>query len=266
MQWSYRGPKLIEEIVRSGADLLCLEEVDHFKDFFEPQLAERGFKGFFVPKIDSPCLSFPNNSGPDGCAFFYRSERFELCEKKEIVLKNIEGGPSHQVALLAKLKTKQTASGQTKSSPPHTLTVATAHFKSKTVGRKLRAAQGKHLIEEATAFSEPGQPVIIAGDFNATADEEVYEYFDGGSHPDLVLKSSYKVPHYGNAEPPFTSWKFREKGEAKYTIDYIWYTPGSLCVREVWAVPTEEDIGEAALPCLGYPSDHVAICTNFALQ
>ena len=261
LEWKYRGLRIIEEIARSGADILCLEEVDHFKDFFEPQLAGRGFEGIFFPKVDSPCLFFPDNNGPDGCALFYRSEKFELREKKEVVLKDIEGGESHQVALVAKLVTKS-ADG---SLPSRSVTVAMAHLKAKTEGRELRAAQGKHLIEEAATFSEPGQPIVIAGDFNATPDEEVYQYFDSGDHG-LELQSAYRCRHYGNAEPPLTSWKYRAKGEAKYTIDYIWYTPAALHVKGVWGLPGEEEIGEGALPCMAYPSDHLALCTDFSFN
>ena len=257
LKWEYRGPRVMQEITRSGADIVCLEEVDHYSDFFEPELASRGFEGFFLPKVDSPCLSFPDNSGPDGCAFFYRSEKFKLMKKKDVILKNPDGKDSHQVALLARLRSRVDTSLPL-------LCVAMAHFKSKTEGRTIREAQGKHLIEEASAFSEAGDPVVIVGDFNSTTEEEVYPYFsDTNSHPDLRLDSSYKV---NGQEPSFTSWKFRAKGEVKYTIDYIWYTPERLQVEEVWGVPEEKDIGEDGLPCMQYPSDHLALVTHFSFK
>lgn len=266
LQWGYRGHLIVQEILRSGADIVCLEEVDHYGDFFKPMLAQHGFEGFFLPKVESPCLEFPDNNGPDGCAMFYRSEQFEVLRKKEIVLRNIEGGNSHQVALLAEFQRKG-ASGESSAPSSCSMVVAMAHFKAKTEGKKLRAAQGKHLIEEASEFSAPGQPVIIAGDFNATTEEDVYKHFsDNSSHPELKLNSSYKVPHYSNEEPPFTSWKFRAKGEARYTIDYIWYTPETLSVEGVWGIPEEEAIGNDGLPCPAYPSDHIALCTSFSCK
>lgn len=262
LKWTYRGPLIVQEILRSGAGIVCLEEVDHYLDFFKPTLEQHGFDGLFLPKVDSPCLSFPENSGPDGCALFYLSDRFELLRKKELTLKNVEGGDSHQVALLAELKVKQAGTAF-----PQSLVVAMAHLKAKTEGKQLRAAQGSHLMAETSAFSAPGQPVVIAGDFNATTEEEVYKYFSNpNAHPGLKLQSSYRVPAYSDEEPPFTSWKFRAKGEVKYTIDYVWYTPESLCVEGVWGVPEEGDIGEGALPCPAYPSDHVALCTSFSFK
>ena len=257
---------------------MCLEEVDHFQDFFQPELKKRGFEGFFFPKVDSPCLSFPDNNGPDGCVLFYRSAKFELLEKKGVILKNIEGGESHQVAILAKLQIRGGA-----KDPLGSIVVAMAHLKAKTEGRELRAAQGKHLIEEAIGLSGKGQAMVILGDFNAPPEEEVYEYFSNHEeHPLLKLASSYKdapgrggdeppgrggdePPGGGGNEPPFTSWKFRAKGEAKYTIDYVWYTPGQLRLEGVWGIPQEVDIGEGGLPCAAYPSDHVALCSHFTI-
>lgn len=59
--------------------------MDHFK-FFERALKAQGFEGYFVPKPDSPCIYLPENNGPDGCALFYRSSRFELVEVNTKIL------------------------------------------------------------------------------------------------------------------------------------------------------------------------------------
>ena len=261
LQWLHRGPLIVEEIVRAGADIVCLEEVDHFEDFFKPQLVLHGYEGIFFPKCDSPCLYFEDNNGPDGCALFYRSAQFSLGKNSGLILKNQKGEDSHQVALLAEFKMKSTKPANESLS----FFVAMAHLKAKTEGRELRAAQGKHLIEEVSKFSGKEQPVIIAGDFNATSEEDVYKYFSNSdAHPNLRLESSYKCHHYSGKEPPFTSWKFRVSGEAKYTIDYIWYTPEKLRLEEIWGIPT--DIGEDALPCHTYPSDHVALCSHFSIM
>lgn len=59
------------------------QEVDHF-NFLQKVLGTQGFRGTFMPKPDSPCLYIKGNNGPDGCAIFYRSDRFQLvrCEKR----------------------------------------------------------------------------------------------------------------------------------------------------------------------------------------
>lgn len=258
LTWSHRSRHILGEILRSKADIICLEEVDHFHDFFFPELSQCGFEGVFKPKIDSPCLYMQPNSGPDGCALFFRSAKFSLVEKKELVLKDPTGADSHQVAVLVKLECKGLVRQQ--SSLPQ-LCVTVTHLKAKAESREPRLAQGKHLLSEMATFS-CGLPSIICGDFNAQPDEPVYQYFT--SHKDPVFASAYTAGYHGK-EPSFTSWKFRPSKESKYTIDYIWYTPGKLSVGAVWKIPNEEDIGELALPNFGYPSDHMALGTQFSL-
>lgn len=259
--------------------------MDHFDDYLCPKLEQNGFSGLFVKKLNSPCLEHHPNNGPDGCALFYRSSKLLLVKKKEIVLDGEDGTKSNQVALMLQLRfVDNDVPGNAENKPEasvdappssasstkdviQTICVAVTHLKAKRDGRERRAAQGKHLLSELASFSE-NHPVVMCGDFNATPDEPVYEYFSGSSSdskPPLKLCSSYITPHYGGQEPPLTSWKFRAAGESKYTIDYIWFTPATLKVDSIWTLPTEEEIGKGGLPCKKYPSDHVSICTRFIL-
>ena len=43
LTWSARHEHFLEEIPRSDADIVCLGEVHHFSDFFEPRLRECGY-------------------------------------------------------------------------------------------------------------------------------------------------------------------------------------------------------------------------------
>lgn len=274
-----------------------MEEVDHFHDFLRPQLEQKGFQGLFVEKRNSPCLQFTPNNGPDGCALFYRSSKLTLLKKKELVLNREDGTKSNQVAMMVQLQlslggsetskdleseSKDDArmpsgeqgsetlgkepSGKGAAVSMQTICVAVTHLKAKQEGRELRLAQGKHLLSHIQSFAESdNHPVILCGDFNATPDEPVYGLFSGSNSP-LKLSSSNITPYYDNKEPPLTSWKFRAGGESKYTIDYIWFTSGTLKVDSIWTIPTEEDIGKDGLPCLRYPSDHVSICTCFKVE
>ena len=71
------------------------------------------------------------------------------------------------------------------------------------------------------------------------------------------------------SEPRFTTWKFRPSKTppfapraAKHTIDYQWHSR-NLKVVATWALPSEDTIGPAALPCSRYPSDHLSLATRF---
>lgn len=252
LKWENRKDKLLREILRSGADVVCLEEVDHFPDFFQPMMKENGFEGFFKPKPSSPCLEVEGNSGPDGCALFYKSEKYSCLDKRELRLQNKDGEKTNQVAILVKLELRECSM----DSKPHQLCVAVTHLKAKAESSDLRAAQGAHLYSEMMKFCGD-LPGVVCGDFNAQPTEPVYSYFKQATW----LDSSYFTS--SGKEPPLTSWKFRPGKVSKYTIDYIWYTVGLLEVKTVWNVPTEEGIGESALPSWTYPSDHIALCAHF---
>lgn len=256
---------MLAEVLRSEADILCLEEVDHFADWLEPQLQQHGFHGLFQPKPASPCLEMPVNSGPDGCALFYRVSTFELEETKCVRLKDPGEINSKQVAILARLRWRGRAAeemGGASTDLPQLLCIAVTHLKAKPGFHDYRLAEGKHLKAEVADFAG-GLPAIVCGDFNAPPQEPVYECFVM-DEPDLA--SAYAVAGQ-EGEPEFTSWKLRPGGkEAKYTIDYIWFTPRRLSLAGVWSLPSTEAIGPLALPCPSYPSDHLALCASFQLM
>jgi len=59
--------------------------VDHF-NFLKTVLGTQGYNGMFFPKPDSPCLYIKGNNGPDGCAIFFREDKFELLKAVTRVL------------------------------------------------------------------------------------------------------------------------------------------------------------------------------------
>lgn len=252
LKWENRREWLLEEILRSGADIICLQEVDHFPDFFQPKLSEKGFGGVFKPKASSPCLKVDGNSGPDGCALFYKIDKFLCLEKQEIVLRDRNREETNQVAILIKFKKQNCDDSLTE------FCVAVTHLKAKAEAVNIRTTQGAHLYDEMQKFCGD-LPGIVCGDFNAQATELVYLNFKKKGW----LESAYFTAN-GGEEPPFTSWKFRPGKRSKYTIDYIWYTVQLLKVDAVWSVPSEEEIGEDGLPAPTYPSDHVALCARFS--
>ena len=82
LDWESRRWKVVEEVVRQEADIICLQEVDHYR-LLERILTSLGYRGSFVAKPDSPCLYVANNNGPDGCAIFYRADKFH-CDRVEV--------------------------------------------------------------------------------------------------------------------------------------------------------------------------------------
>ena len=50
LTWEARRQPLLEEIVRHDPDIVCLQEIDKFQEWFEPQLKQHGYTGIFKQK------------------------------------------------------------------------------------------------------------------------------------------------------------------------------------------------------------------------
>ena len=163
---------MLEEIARHDADIICLQEVDHFP-LLKEALACLNYDGYFFPKPDSPCLYLPENAGPDGCAIFYKRNRFDI-EKVESRVIEVWCVQSNQVVLSTILRSKLT---QAK------IHVATTHLKARNGAllSTLRNEQGKDLLGYLERLSCDGDiPIICAGDFNAEPTEPVYQTITDG--------------------------------------------------------------------------------------
>ncbi|KAM4603415.1 nocturnin [Polymixia lowei] len=267
LRWSQRKYLILEEILTYRPHILCLQEVDHYYDTFQPILASLGYNSNFCPKPWSPCLGVEGNNGPDGCALFFDQSRFEFLDSVSINLSAMLI-TTNQVAVVTMLRCRATG---------RRVCVAVTHLKARSGWERLRSAQGSDLLRHLQNFMEKhsvgpelpssidsGIPLIICGDFNAPPTEEVYRHY--ASSP-LGLDSAYKkLSRDGLTEPEFTSWKIRSTGECCSTLDYIWYTQNKLSVEAVLDMPTEEQIGPNRLPSYNYPSDHLSLVCDFSLK
>lgn len=126
-------------------------------------------------------------------------------------------------------------------------------------------------IKDLSQSCELGPPlVILCGDLNTTPDSSTCQLItEHSSH----LRSSWetypsnKCQSSMDTKQPFSTWKFRSDGESKRIIDYIWYSADDrLQLASHWQLPSEDSIGDAGLPSLEYPSDHLALCCCFNLS
>ena len=261
LKWNTRKIACLQEILTYDPDVVCLQEVDHYDDFFKIQLERVGYVGSFQPKPDSPCLDCLHNNGSDGCAVFYKSEKFALVSSTSLVLKVTEYGqtwPTNQVAIILRLRCISNESHHGKE-----FVVGTTHLKAKPSFHKLRHLQGLYLLDFIEKQSDKC-PVIFGGDFNAEPSEDVYKDFEMSK---MTLESVNKcLSADGNSEPPYTTWKIRPAGEVCHTIDYMWFMPSQLQPIRVLQFPPGDDIGEDRLPCHSYPSDHLSLVADFAFN
>ncbi|OQR80520.1 hypothetical protein THRCLA_12005 [Thraustotheca clavata] len=235
LSWSFRSLLLLEEILRFSPDVVCLQEVDHFDDWFEPELRRHGFFGLFAPKPHSPCLFV--NDKPDGCAVFFKESSFFMLSHSVL-----NYAQSNQVALIVDLQHKES---------DQYVRIACTHLKAtkNASGEVLREEQAKILCA-----SIGSGPIVVCGDFNATPDSHEYPALAYKAMRNHGFDSAYCID---GKEPEYTTWKVRSEKESKHTIDYIFYTPSTLQVLGTVNAPVEME--ECALPSLRYPSDHIAL-------
>ncbi|MFT7806546.1 nocturnin-like [Arapaima gigas] len=255
LDWAERKYLILEEILTYRPDVLCLQEVDHYFDTFQPLLSSLGYHSMFYPKPWSPCLDVESNNGPDGCALFFRKERFELVDSVSLRLAAMMV-KTNQVAIIQKLRCKRTG---------RLLCVAVTHLKARSGWERLRSAQGSDLLYSLQHMAQGTQlPVLVCGDFNAEPSEDVYRHFATSS---LNLDSVCKLLSADRqSEPPYTTWKIRPSGESCHTLDYIWYSQHAFEVDAVLDFPSEEQIGPNRLPSYNYPSDHLSLICDISFK
>ncbi|XP_063732156.1 nocturnin isoform X2 [Eleginops maclovinus] len=265
LNWEERKYLILEEILTYSPDILCLQEVDHYYDTFQPIMASLGYQGSFLAKPWSPCLDVEQNNGPDGCALFYRRSRFSLQATAHLRLSAMML-PTNQVAIVQTLGCRATG---------RQLCVAVTHLKARSGWERLRSVQGADLLQSLRSItSQRGHsrleeaagpvPLVVCGDFNAEPSEDVYRRFSSSA---LRLNSAYKLlSSDGQTEPAYTSWKIRPSGESCSTLDYIWYTHDALSVDCLLDIPTEEQIGPDRLPSYHYPSDHLSLLCDLSFR
>ena len=256
-------------------DIISLQEVDHFHDFFQPILKLLGYQGIFVPKPNSPCA----NSGwySDGCAFFWNEREFELLDQDLFTYQDPDGNNYNQVCIVATMKHRKSN---------EVVVFAVTHLKSGkgTKQEVTRTKQVQQLLEKLESIhthdndsiqqsSKDNIRIIVMGDFNSDIREEEscvqhIAFHKESNKNNQSWKSAYQIT------PPddlfYTTWKIRGPKAQKRVIDYIFYNGGdngsNISCTYVMDVPSEDYLEPTKLPGFKYPSDHLAIGAIFEIK
>lgn len=170
--WPYRSNMLRDKLAELNADVFCLQEVDHYKDFYLPTLAKIGMKSIY----------FQRPQKKDGCLISFRESRFELCNSFDLDLDCLTSLDDHlsygrskyqknNVAHFAHLF--DTFTGQD-------FIAANCHIHWNPNVPEVKLAQVTYILSQLALFKTrenlPHTPVIWSGDFNSLPDSEVYSF------------------------------------------------------------------------------------------
>lgn len=298
LSWSYRRNNLLREILSYQADVVCLQEVqgDHFEDFFQPQMSLNGYDGIFKHKTRE---SFgANPKAIDGCAVFYKKDRFALMEQYGIEFNEAASRSINRqsekyrekmrrlmkgnIGLVLVLEEITSADGRTARSQgrrKRRICVANTHMYWDPEFAEVKLWQTWVLCQELQKLVLPRDlPLILCGDFNSEPDSSVYELLSTerlrADHP-VFRKDPKKIlppPENIIHQLPLES-AYNVIGEPKWTnytghfvgiLDYIWFSKNHLRCTAVLDVDEEERLKKhTALPSETYSSDHISLFAEF---
>jgi nocturnin len=237
LSWNFRRSLALENCLQEDPDILCLEECDHFEDWFLPHLSAAGYDGEFVAKT---------NETKDGCAVFVRQSRFRIIDCSKFYY---EPGQQSQCALILELNDVQLN---------RNFVLTCTHWKSKPPHAELRERHAKLLTARliTARMKEDGSlmPLILCGDLNCEDDEKSVQSLLA---PPLNLHFSHTLP--------YSTWKERSSGVVCHLIDYVLVSDDFHCLQYL-DIPAEGEVRPGFLPSRSYPSDHISLCVDLCVS
>ncbi|KAM6547864.1 hypothetical protein CsatB_019540 [Cannabis sativa] len=211
LSWPYRRQNLLREIVGYRADIVCLQEVqnDHFDEFFSPELDKHGYQALYKRKTNEVYNGNPQTI--DGCATFFRRDRFSHVKKYEVEFNKAAQSltdamiPSAQkksalsrlvkdnVALIVVLEAKFSNQGGAENpGKRQLLCVANTHVNVHHDLKDVKLWQVHTLLKGLEKIAASADiPMLVCGDFNSTPGSAPHSLLAMGKveplHPDLAV-------------------------------------------------------------------------------
>jgi endonuclease/exonuclease/phosphatase family metal-dependent hydrolase len=223
-----RTPALVERLVASAADIICLQEVEAPVFSAVREGLGEGYAAHFLCK---------GLGKPDGCATFVRAERLEVTSFRPLPYAE-KPSPSGHLALLLTLRAGAQAVG-----------VATTHLKWAPPGTAPHDHWATQQLRELVAALEPGLPWLVCGDFNVGPEDEALGFLRAAGLRDAYAGASNQAP---TANP---------NGRAR-RIDFVFAAPA--LAAEPLPLPAIDDA--TPLPSATEPSDHLCIGVRFSVS
>ncbi|GJP85480.1 hypothetical protein CLOP_g15576 [Closterium sp. NIES-67] len=227
LSWAYRKQNLLRELLGYRADIMCLQEVqsDHFEEFFGPELEKQGYASVFKKKTAEVYTG--TAYAIDGCATFFRRDRFSLVKKYEVEfnkaalsLSEALAPPTKKaalnrllkdnVALIVVLEARDAGDGKDGASGApakrQLLCVANTHIHANPELKDVKLWQVHTLLKGLEKIAASADiPMLVAGDFNSVPGSAPHSLLATGrvdaNHPELatdplgILRPASKLCH-----------------------------------------------------------------------
>ncbi|XP_061344966.1 carbon catabolite repressor protein 4 homolog 3-like isoform X4 [Gastrolobium bilobum] len=281
INWDRRRRIICDELFGWNPDIICLQEVDKYFELSNI-LVKAGYRGSYKRRT---------GDSVDGCAMFWKADKFRLLEGESIQFKDI--GLRDNVAqlfvfeirfLLSRAQilsekwgnTPVVLAGDFNSTPESGIYKFLSSSELNIMLYDRKELSGQKSCRPAQVLGEKketvGPFISLDGLFKCWTDEEV-KIATGDSerhfavHP-LKLNSSYATVNGStstrgfNGEPLATSYHSKFLG----TVDYLWYSDGIVPTRVLDTVPISDLLRAGGLPCKKVGSDHLALVSEFSFS
>lgn len=305
LDWNYRSQLLYKEICKYNTDIICLQEVSQLKYemFFKQKMKKKGYSAEFLQKGR---FKHSDHDGDkiDGCATFYRSDKFRLIERVDVEFSKI--ARDHRELLKGEdtfnrfLNRDNVAMNLVFEHIPsgRLMIMTNTHIHWDPAYKDVKVIQVVILLEELAKLvnryisntTKEGKqhpkltevkhiPIVICGDFNSTQDSGVYHLFTQGKigkHADLEGRSYGTYSSEGASHDFSFKSAYSEIGELPFTnftpnfveaIEYFFYTASTLDVTGLLGqMDPEYPKHNIAIPDAAHPSDHIPLMTEFRFR
>ncbi|XP_003970416.2 CCR4-NOT transcription complex subunit 6 [Takifugu rubripes] len=214
LSWDYRKKNIMQEILGCNADIISLQEVEteQYYNYFLPELKEQGYDGFFSPKSRARTMSESDRKHVDGCAIFYKTEKFSAVQKhtvefNQLAMANSEGSEpmlnrvmtkdNIGVAMLLEVRKEiiEVSSGKSvHGMDKQLMLIANAHMHwdpeysdVKLVQTMMFLSEVKNIVDKASRSFKLSSgennniPLVLCADLNSLPDSGVVEYLSTGA-------------------------------------------------------------------------------------
>uniref|UniRef100_A0A8C7UZL2 poly(A)-specific ribonuclease n=1 Tax=Oncorhynchus mykiss TaxID=8022 RepID=A0A8C7UZL2_ONCMY len=212
LNWEYRKKSIMQEIMNCNADIISLQVG---RQIYRSYTLNNQYYNYFLPdpKSRARTMSECDRKHVDGCAIFYRTEKFSLVQKhtvefNQLAMANSEGSEAmlnrvmtkDNIGVAALLEVRKEMMEQSVGKSLHgmekqLLLVANAHMHwdpaysdVKVVQTVMFLSEVKNIVEKATRSlklsSVSGEtnavPLVLCADLNSLPDSGVVEYLSSG--------------------------------------------------------------------------------------
>lgn len=188
INWRQRKQRLLKEVLAQEPDVLCLQEVDNYDLWWQPQLSRAGYDGIYTKR---------GRRHEDGVATFYSRSKFQLFRSETIDFNNAgeflgEERPScrlqqDNVGIIVAIQPWED------SDHPSALVITNVQLVSPSTADliNVQRKQVLMLVRTVERFNADFQlPVIMCGSFNFLQQSELYTLVTRGKFPHELRKPS----------------------------------------------------------------------------